>query len=106
MVPEKLNTKANTEHTVNKERVNLVLETLSFFEPMSLDKIILDFDKSVIEKMPDFTSDELEKILKYLEKKGKVKKIHLEKSVQYIKVQKRVSKLKRIFSFLNYGKRK
>ena len=66
MVPEKLNTKANTEHTVNKERVNLVLETLSFFEPMSLDKIILDFDKSVIEKMPDFTSDELEKILKYL----------------------------------------
>ena len=91
---------------VNKDKVNLVLETLSFFEPMSLDKIILDFDKEKIEKMKDFTSDELESILKHLEKKGKVKKINLEKGVQYIKVQKRASKLKRIFSFLNYGKRK
>ena len=41
---------------VNKDKVNLVLETLSFFEPMSLEKIILDFDKTKIEKMKDFTT--------------------------------------------------
>lgn len=83
----------------NKEQVDLVLETLSFFEPMSLEKIIFDFDKDKIEKMKDFSKDDLEAILEHLVKKKKVKVLNLEKGNQYIKIQKKASGLKKLFSF-------
>jgi hypothetical protein len=85
---------------VKNEHVELVLETLSFFEPMTLESIIMDFDKAKVEKLKEFTKDDLEVVLKHLIKKKKVKKIMINKNPCWIKMQPKKSTLKKLLSFL------
>ena len=56
---------------------NLLLSTLSFYEPMTLEKIILDFDANEIKKYPQIEANDLKKILVTLQKKKKIKKIKI-----------------------------
>ena len=56
---------------------NLLLSTLSFYEPMTLEKIILDFDANEIKKYPHLEANDLKKILVTLQKKKKIKKIKI-----------------------------
>jgi hypothetical protein len=45
-----------------------LLKTLSFMEPMSLEYILLDFDKDFLEKNPNLTTEDLFKVLQKLKK--------------------------------------
>lgn len=53
----------------------LILETLSFLEPMSVERLILDFDSDRLQQFPDFDKETLENKLKALVKKKRVKVI-------------------------------
>jgi hypothetical protein len=82
----------------NLELEELVLGTTSFFEPMTLSKIILDFDDKKLLNFPDFDKEQLIQIIKYLEKKKKLKKVTIDKEVGWVKVQPKRSWLKKLFS--------
>ena len=56
---------------------NLLLETLSFFEPMTLEKIILDFDAKEIKKYPQLEASDMKEALRRLQKAKKIKKIKI-----------------------------
>jgi hypothetical protein len=50
-----------------------ILETLSFFEPMTWERLIIEFDEGFLKSHPDFTKEELEEDLKKLAKKKHIK---------------------------------
>lgn len=52
---------------------DLILSTLSFYEPMSFSKIVFDIDTNVLKSLPDFDRDQMLLILSSLEKRGLVK---------------------------------
>lgn len=52
---------------------SLVLEVLSFYEPMSLELILLDMPEDEILSIPEFNREDLESALKILVKKKRVK---------------------------------
>ncbi len=52
----------------------MLLETLSFFSPMSAQMIILDFDREKIDSMRELTLEDLEKSLSIMVKKGLVRR--------------------------------
>ncbi|MDO9182716.1 MAG: hypothetical protein Q7U04_09920 [Bacteriovorax sp.] len=80
---------------------NLVLMTLSFFEPMTFSQVILDFDNDLLKDFPEFDKVELQKILNLLEKKKLIKKILIDKEMGWIRIHPKRSWLS---SFLaNFG---
>ena len=52
-----------------------ILLTLSFFEPMTLEKIFLEIDRDYVIANPELKTEDLIKTLKKLERSKKVKKI-------------------------------
>jgi hypothetical protein len=80
---------------------DLVLETLSFLEPMTFSQIILDFDNEKLSKFPTFSKEDLENVIHKLEKKKKLKRITIDKEVGWIKIQRKRSWLQ---NFLYYFK--
>jgi hypothetical protein len=76
----------------------LVLGTTSFFEPMTLSQIILDFDDKKLSNFPDFDKEQLIQIIKYLEKKKILKKVTIDKEVGWIKIQPKRSWLQKLFT--------
>ncbi len=54
------------------ELEGLVLQTLSFYEPMTLAKIIMSFENEILQKHPHFNQEDLEGILKKLRRLGLV----------------------------------
>lgn len=80
----------------------LVLGTLSFYEPMTFSNIILDFSSELLKDFPNFDKSDLEAILKELEKKKLIKKIILDRSPHkefaWIRLYPKRSWWKRIFS--------
>ncbi|MBK26961.1 MAG: hypothetical protein CME70_23360 [Halobacteriovorax sp.] len=80
---------------------SLVLEVLSFYEPMSFELILLDIPDERIAQIPDFCRADLEEALKLLEKKKKVKlSLENEKKEKFwIKVFPKKSILSQIFSY-------
>ncbi len=74
-----------------------LLETLSFFDPMSLEQIILDFDESILINFPDFTKNELAMLLQDLESKKQVEVTIIDKEKQWIKSYKKRKKWYQIF---------
>ncbi len=54
------------------ELEELVLKTLSFYEPMTLAKIILGFENEILKKHPHFNQEDLEQILLKLRRMGLV----------------------------------
>lgn len=63
-----------------------LLETLSFLEPMTLEKIYLDFDEEFLLENHKLTSEDLENELEQLVKTKKVKLTKNGKTSSWIKV--------------------
>lgn len=78
------------------ELEELVIGTLSFYEPMTLSQIILDFDSEQIRKFPNFTKEELALILQKFEKKKLIKKQNIDKEIGWIKIQAKRSWFNRL----------
>lgn len=58
---------------MSKQLNDVVLETLSFMEPMNLEKIFLDLDQNYLEENPELTTADLLKSIEELIRKKKVK---------------------------------
>lgn len=82
---------------MNQNLENLVLRTLSFFEPMTFSQIILDFDNDQLKDFPSFDQVHLREIITLLEKRKLVKKVKLEHDVGWIKIYPKRSWWKRLF---------
>lgn len=54
------------------ELEGLVLQTLSFYDPMNLAKIIMSFENEILKKHPHFSQADLEEILYRLRRLGLV----------------------------------
>ena len=86
----------------NQEWVDLVLETLSFYEPMSLEKIILDIDSERIKDCDDFNKELLENILKELVSYKLVKDKKIDGEKTWVKVfRHKRSWWQRLFTFFD-----
>ena len=76
---------------------DLILSTLSFYEPMSFSKIVFDIDTDVLKSYPDFDKDQMLLILKSLEARKLVVKTGLEAEAQWQRVHKKRPFWKRFF---------
>ncbi len=82
---------------MNQKLNDLVLSTLSFYEPMTFSRIILDFDNNSLSDFPEFTKEDLQEILKVLEKKKLIKRVTLDKEEAWIRVLPKRAWWKRFF---------
>jgi hypothetical protein len=83
----------------SQELENLLLSTLSFYEPMSFSKIVFDIDTDVLKKYPNFDKDHMLLILRSLEKRGVVQKTGEGTETQWQRIHKKRSLWKRLFPF-------
>ena len=77
-----------------KEKIDeLILGSLSFYTPLTLDQIILDLDPKQVKSIPEFNLDILEKRIKFFIKAKKIKVSKSKNQVTYIKIfpRRRVS---------------
>nr|BDT27677.1 hypothetical protein BHI3_11430 [Bacteriovorax sp. HI3] len=81
----------------NQEIEDLILSTLSFYEPMSFSKIVFDMDTELLKKFADFDKDQMLLILKSLEKRGLVKKTGDASEAQWQRIHKKRPFWKRFF---------
>jgi DNA-directed RNA polymerase alpha subunit len=75
----------------------LVLMTLSFFEPMTFSQIILDFDNDKLVNFPNFSKQDLEEIINKLEKQKLLKRVTIDKEIGWIRIQRKRSWFKSLF---------
>ena len=76
-----------------QELEDLILSTLSFYEPMSFSKIVFDMDTNALKQFPNFDKPQMLTILESLDKKmGKGEEI------QWQRIHKKRSWIKRFFS--------
>ncbi|AUN97560.1 hypothetical protein DOM21_13625 [Bacteriovorax stolpii] len=81
----------------NQEIEDLILSTLSFYEPMSFSKIVFDMDTELLKKFADFDKDQMLLVLKSLEKRGLVKKTGDGSEAQWQRIHKKRPFWKRFF---------
>lgn len=81
----------------SQELENLILSTLSFYEPMSFSKIVFDIDTGVLKQFPNFDKDQMMLILSSLEKRGSVKVTGAGSEMQWQRIHKKRSFFKRFF---------
>lgn len=81
----------------NQEIEDLILSTLSFYEPMSFSKIVFDMDTELLKKFADFDKDQMLLVLKGLEKRGLVKKTGEGSEAQWQRIHKKRPFWKRFF---------
>ncbi len=82
---------------INKELEDLILSTLSFYEPMSFSKIVFDMDTDVLKQLPNFDKDQLLLILKSLEKRGMVRMSGQGSEAQWQRIHKKRPFWRRFF---------
>jgi hypothetical protein len=75
------------DHSLELE--NLILSTLSFYEPMSFSKIVFDIDTDVLKNYPNFDKDQMLLILSSLEKRGMVKKTGIDSEAQWQRIHRK-----------------
>ena len=86
-----------------QEKYDLLLETLSFYEPMSLEKIIIDIDAVKAKKISNFNKEALEVALNHLIEQKLIKQISVNKQKTWIRGFKRKRPWwKRLFWFFKY----
>lgn len=73
------------------ELENLILSTLSFYEPMSFSKIVFDIDTEVLKTFPNFDKDQMLLILDSLEKRGMVVKTGKDAESQWQRIHRKSS---------------
>ncbi|PIK15408.1 hypothetical protein [Halobacteriovorax sp. JY17] len=77
-----------------------VLETLSFFNAMTLEQIYLDFDEDFLLEHKKYTYDDLMECLRNLEDQKKIKSSGVEKSKTWIRIYPKKSLLSKLLGFL------
>ncbi len=78
-----------------------ILETLSFYEPMTWERLIIEFDESFLKANPDFTKEGLEKDLAFLTKKKHIKMVKNDKGEKtYLRQMPPKPWWKRLISYL------
>jgi len=77
-----------------------VLETLSFFNEMTLEQIYLDFEEDYFVENRHLTNEDLTKCLKILVKSKRVKSIKKGKIQSWIRIYPKKSLLTRMFEYL------
>ena len=82
---------------INQEIEELILSTLSFYEPMSFSKIVFDMDTEVLKKYGNFDKDQMLLILKSLEKRGLVRMSGKDTEAQWQRIHKKRPFWKRFF---------
>jgi hypothetical protein len=82
-----------------QELEDLLLSTLSFYEPMSFSKIVFDMPTSALQQFPDFDKPQMILILNSLEKRGLVRKIVKGEEVMWQRIHKKRPFWKRILPF-------
>jgi hypothetical protein len=80
-----------------RELEDLILSTLSFYEPMAFSKIVFDMDTNVLKQFPNFDKDQMLLILKSLEKRGLVRTTGKEAEAEWIRIHKKRPFWKRFF---------
>ncbi len=73
-----------------------LLRTLSFYEPMTLEYIFLDLDKSFTDTYDSLTTQDLSFALESLERKKRIKKMKNNETISWIRLSPKKS-LKRRF---------
>lgn len=81
----------------SKALEDLILSTLSFYEPMSFSKIVFDIDTDVLKSYPNFDKDQMILILNSLTKRGMVKSIGVGTEIQWQRIHKNRPFWKRFF---------
>lgn len=81
-----------------QELEDLILSTLSFYEPMSFSKIVFDMDTNALKQFPHFDKPQMLTILVSLEKRGLVKRLGKGEEIQWQRIHKKRSWIKRFFS--------
>ena len=76
---------------------DLILSTLSFYEPMAFSKIVFDMDTNVLKQFPNFDKDQMLVILKSLEKRGIIQMSGKDSEAQWIRIHNKRSFWKRFF---------
>jgi hypothetical protein len=88
-----------------KDYINeLLLKNLSFYEPMTFEKILLDINENDLKLLPNFNFNDMHKELVKLKKFNKIKEVKLDKDKAWIKIFPRTNftileKLKNLFRF-------
>jgi predicted HAD superfamily phosphohydrolase YqeG len=75
-----------------------LLKTLSHFESMSMEFILIDFDEKFLKNNPSFTTDDLQECLSQLQKKKLIKRVVENKQEMWIKTFPKKSLIKRFLS--------
>ncbi len=78
----------------------LILETLSFFSPMTQEELLLGFDRATVEAHPELTMELLQQELLLLVKEGKLKKTKKGRDIAFVRLYPKRSWLRQILSFL------
>lgn len=78
-----------------------LLRTLSFYEPMSLEHIFLDLDKSYLDVNENLTTEDLLKSLEKLVKKTLIKVVEQDDQKMWIRVAPKESLFKRFKRFIS-----
>ena len=65
---------------------SLVLETLSFFDPLTKEQIYLQFDPEMVKILSHLTREDLDQALIDLKKSKKIKEVKVGKDAGWIKV--------------------
>ena len=85
---------------MKKKIDELILESLSFYTPLTIDQIILDLDHKKVKSIPELNLDTFEKRIKFFVKTKKVKVLKSDNQVAFIKLfPKRKSSLVRFFLY-------
>ena len=83
---------------MKKKIDELILESLSFYTPLTIDQIILDLDDKKVKNIPELDLDAFEKRIKFFVKTKKVKVLKSDNRVAFIKLfPKRKLSLARFF---------
>lgn len=75
----------------------IILGVFSFYEPMTFSNVILDLDKHLIGELGDFSKEDLEVVIKSLEKKKLIKAVQIDKETGWIRIHARRPWWKRLF---------
>ncbi len=73
----------------DKKIKDFVLETLSFYEPMTLEKMILDFHEEKLKELNHFNKEGLDLLLKSLVKEKLLREVKVDGQKMWIKIFKR-----------------
>lgn len=83
---------------MNTKNEQIILGVFSFFEPMTISKVILDLDQAQVSELGDFSKDDLEATIKSLEQQKLIKAVSVDKETGWIRIHPRRPWWKRLFS--------